>query len=292
MKELVPFDDHTRIKELEATDFDLLHLNYRDAVKIYDGSSPHRHTFFELFLFETKGDRHEIDFKNFPVSACSVHFVSPSQVHKLDHGKAKGVLFCFNEKLISRADKKKINEAFPFYSLNAHLPFIDLSKKDFSEIKAFVSLIEHEFKLNSPAKFSVIAALLSALLEKLKEKYKAENSTTKKFSVSFHPYIVGFFSLVEKNFINHLSVSDYASLLNISPNYLNALCKKETGKTAVLLIQERTLLEAKRLLYSTTLSIKEISSELNFEDPAYFNRFFKKLSRQTPLFFRQKESNS
>ncbi len=98
--------------------------------------------------------------------------------------------------------------------------------------------------------------------------------------------------MIDKNYSDHLNVQQYSEKLNLSPNYLNALCKKETGKTAIQLIHERILLEARRLLYSTNLSVKEISFSLQFEDVAYFNRFFKKNMAVTPLEYRQQFQNS
>jgi AraC family transcriptional regulator, transcriptional activator of pobA len=290
MANSIATDDH--VKSLADKDFDLLHIN-ESGMRNYDGSLPHRHTFFELFVFEEKGYVHEIDFNKYPVEQYSVHFVSPAQVHKLIHRNAKGILFCFNESFVRLPAGKKIADVFPFYSLDAHRPLVRLTKKEFEELAEFIKMISSEFFSGSTYRFDIISALLSAYLLKLKEKYitsgeKNFNSKTKKDAlIAKHPYVRQFILLIDKNFDQHLSVQEYAEKLNISPNYLNALCKQELGKTAVGLVHERILLEAKRLLYSTMLTAKEISSELNFEDTAYFNRFFKKHTGQTPLFFRQ-----
>ncbi|MBC7861480.1 MAG: AraC family transcriptional regulator, partial [Bacteroidia bacterium] len=278
--------DHGRIKELSDVDFELLGLN-QEAPKMYDGTSPHRHTFFELFIFRSAGTFHEIDFKKFPVNQYSIHFVAPLQVHKLQHGKAKGLLFCFNESLFRRADKKSTGEVFPFYAINADKPFIDLSKKDFDEMMVLVNLVVKEYDSVSEARFEVISSLMNVFLNKLKEKYAEERPQVARKTSGKNPAVLDFLQKIERDYLLHAAVSDYAEQLNLSPNYLNALCKKELGTTAVSLIQERMALEAKRMLYSTTLSVKEISLQLNFEDTSYFNRFFKKLTGQTPLYFRQ-----
>jgi AraC family transcriptional regulator, transcriptional activator of pobA len=292
MSNAVPIDDHGRVKELREADFELLHINYKNAPRIYDGASPHRHSFYEMFFFESRGIQHEIDFKNFEVEAYSVHFVSPAQVHKLLAGTARGVLFCFNPDFLTRADKKTVAEAWPFYSLHAHQPFLQFSKKEFEDLTEYIRLIEKEYQSGDSLKFEIISGLLKSLLNKLKEKYFSRKDDSNQNTVSVHPYIIKFLSRIETDFIKHLTVQEYAELLYLSPNYLNALCKKELGKSAVSIVQERVLLEAKRLLYSTNKNIKEISAELNFDDAAYFNRFFKKHTGQTPLFFRQKEGQS
>ena len=80
---------------------------------------------------------------------------------------------------------------------------------------------------------------------------------------------------------------EYADLLYITPNHLNALCQDLLGKTAGELIRDRTLLEAKRLLTNAKMTATEIAYELNFKDNSYFNRFFKKNAGMTPDDFRK-----
>jgi AraC-like DNA-binding protein len=82
---------------------------------------------------------------------------------------------------------------------------------------------------------------------------------------------------------------DYAAKMNITPNYLNALCRKKSGKSAGELIRQRILLEAKRLLAHSTMSISEIAFQLGFEDNSYFGRYFRRYTRLTPGEFRQQQ---
>src|SRR5690606_22830534 len=82
-------------------------------------------------------------------------------------------------------------------------------------------------------------------------------------------------------------VKDYAARLCITPNYLNAVCTKVTGKSAGEHIRERIMLEAKRLLLHSDNTVSEIAGELNFDDNPYFCRFFKKYAQITPEQFRK-----
>jgi len=84
------------------------------------------------------------------------------------------------------------------------------------------------------------------------------------------------------------SPSQYASKLNISPVYLNEAVKKTTGQTVSDYIQREIMTHAKRLLFYTNLSIKEIALELGYEDWAYFTRLFTKTSAISPRQFRKK----
>jgi AraC family transcriptional regulator, transcriptional activator of pobA len=87
-------------------------------------------------------------------------------------------------------------------------------------------------------------------------------------------------------------VSDYATLLNISPNHLNKTVKAVTGKSPGKWIDEAIVLEAKVLLYQSNLSISAIAAELGFDDQSYFTRLFKKYEGATPLSFRKRIEKS
>jgi AraC-like DNA-binding protein len=104
-----------------------------------------------------------------------------------------------------------------------------------------------------------------------------------------------FQKLIEKNFATLKLPKDYAELLYITPNHLNAICNDILGQSAGEVIRNRILLEAKRLLINADLSIAEIGYRLNFNDNSYFTRFFKKYAGITPEEFRRttlKHSNN
>ena len=95
-----------------------------------------------------------------------------------------------------------------------------------------------------------------------------------------------FKKLVEQHF-NHMRLpKDYAAMLYITPNHLNALCHDVLGKPAGEMIRDRVLLEAKRLLVSSGLGVAEIAYQLDFKDNSYFTKFFKKYASVTPEEFR------
>jgi AraC-like DNA-binding protein len=96
-----------------------------------------------------------------------------------------------------------------------------------------------------------------------------------------------FEDLIEKHFSEWHQPQVYANELSITANYLNAKCKSSSGKTAGQWIRARLILEAKRLLVNSELSISEISYQLNFEDNSYFTKFFKSGTGISPSDFRQ-----
>jgi AraC-like DNA-binding protein len=124
--------------------------------------------------------------------------------------------------------------------------------------------------------------VLSVYVSRLYTEQLSANAGTKERKV-----LQQFKQLINKHFLELHLVADYAQLLRISAGYLNEVIKQQSGKTAIEHIHERILLEAKRQLLHTGASMKEIAYNLGFEDAAYFSRFFKRLTGQTPAAFRQ-----
>jgi AraC family transcriptional activator of pobA len=100
---------------------------------------------------------------------------------------------------------------------------------------------------------------------------------------------IEFRALVEQHYLEHWSVASYAAALNVTPSKLNRVSKVLTSRSAFELTQERLLQEAKRRLVYIDGPIQALAYDLGFEDPTYFNRFFKKRTGMTPTRFRREQ---
>lgn len=100
-------------------------------------------------------------------------------------------------------------------------------------------------------------------------------------------YLSAFSQLVERHFREHLGIDEYARRLGISPAHLNSVARRLSGQTALGIVHQRLLLEAKRDLVYTAMTVNEIADRLGFSEPAYFTRFFKRLSGVSPSVFRK-----
>ena len=97
-----------------------------------------------------------------------------------------------------------------------------------------------------------------------------------------------FARLVESHYREHLSLAEYAQRLGVSTTHLNCLCREFHGASALSVLHQRLLLEAKRSLQYTSMTITQVSDYLGFSDVTYFSRFFRKRGGMTPKEFKMK----
>lgn len=151
-------------------------------------------------------------------------------------------------------------------------------------IRGLLDQIEAEFRTPGAASVRLQVWLVRALLLLLvRERLRADDSAN---DGSGNRLMERFRQLVEAHYAEHWPVDSYAAALNITESRLNRLSRKLSGQTAFALTQERLLLEARRKLIYTATPVSQLAYELGFSDPAYFCRFFKKLTGQAPSAFR------
>ncbi|MGZ3851858.1 MAG: helix-turn-helix domain-containing protein [Flavisolibacter sp.] len=163
-------------------------------------------------------------------------------------------------------------------------PYIQLTDEQARKIEKIFKTIISEKQQEGPHQNEFIAIKIIELIIRCERLYSDTHDVSRnRISLDLTQK---FTDLVEINFTKERSVTFYASQLHIHPNYLNALVKSHTGLTAKESIQNRILLETKYLLHTTDLSIKEISNEMGFDDPTYFNVFFRRFENLSPAAYR------
>ncbi|MHA7609937.1 helix-turn-helix domain-containing protein [Elizabethkingia meningoseptica] len=243
----------------------------------------HKHDFFIILLFQHAKGVHSIDFIDHEISDYQIHLLFPDQLHRWDiMSETIGY-----QLMISRSLFESISPSlrFPLAYYYKH-PVISISEDEFQSFLYEFSSINKELTsapvlweiINTRCK--IIALTLSKIAEGIFNDFKIYSSS---------PILSKFFSLTDQYFKQERSVNFYAEKLSISPNYLNIICKKHLNTSASSLIQDRTLLEAKRLLKSTDISVKEIVYDLGFYDHASFSKFFKLHTGMTPSQFKEQK---
>jgi AraC-like DNA-binding protein len=242
---------------------------------------PHRHDFFVFLLFEKGSGTHTIDFVDYKVKDHQIHLLFPDQVHNWRLGKNTAGY----QLMISRPvfETFAAHLFFSFVLYQNH-PVIDLSPKVFQKLMYEFQAIENELHLK-PVQWEVIN-LRSRLVAQLVSR-EAENKFEDLAVYRTKPSLFQYHSLVDIHFKEQKSVAFYAGQLNITPNYLNVLCKRHFHVPATFLIQNRVILEAKRLMQASDKSLKEIAFELGFGDLAYFSNFFKSQTGVAPSEYRK-----
>ncbi|MDR7128163.1 AraC-like DNA-binding protein [Algoriphagus sp. 4150] len=253
-----------------------------DNFPLEEASDAHRHD-YHFFIIQEKGTTtFEIDFKKHSIKGATVVYIHPNQVHRfLKTKEAVFIGLLINNENLNAEYLNLLEEIVPAdpLALKGELlsAMTDTAALCIKAAQRKPDILYHTFLKDMCN--ALVALILSHYLEKVKpvEKFSRFETVSKAFKIS-----------LEKNFINLKKPAEYAKLLNISPSYLNECVKNATGNSVSHLIQQRVILEAKRLLYHSNKSVKEIAAELGYDDYPYFSRVFSKIAGMTALTFRNK----
>jgi len=146
--------------------------------------------------------------------------------------------------------------------------------------------LEREYTSNDPARVLALEARLGMILVLFTREMASQGEPDAAVVDRGARHLQRFQALIEEHFRSWLSIEDYATALGITATQLNNICRTRAGKSALQLVHERVVLEAKRNLVYTVMTISEIAYVLGFSDPAYFSRFFSKRVGVPPSVFR------
>jgi len=242
----------------------------------------HRDDHYIFFLLESGVSSLMIDFHEVLLNASCIYYVLPGQVHHRIRAQQAGGWFVALDTLLIPPDYRDVFEN----RLMLQQPFV-LNDKLLSQCRSLLCVLEQKLYEDEQAAFniSVIHSLLQSFLGIAAGGFceqtdpRDRQSRPAQISQEFKKILLSGFRTIK-------SPSAYASQLNVSESYLNESLKKVTGFSVTYWIQHEVVLEAKRMLYYTSLSVKEVAHQLGYEDHTYFSRLFKKFTDVTPLTFR------
>lgn len=247
----------------------------------------HRHSFYHLVFFTKGSGKQQIDFKAFDVSPNMIYFMIPGQVHSWNfESEPDGYLINFSTSYFSALLlKQEYLDKFNFFSGRPEEQVLLLDNATSEKITLIFEDILKEGETATTINDDLVRVLLLRIF------IEVARTTLSKDHQELNPYnhtiLKNFQQLIEQNFTKLRLPKQYAELLYITPNHLNALCNDFLATSAGKLIRDRILLEAKRLLINLDLRVSEIAEKLNFEDQSYFVKFFKKYEGTTPDKFRK-----
>ena len=181
----------------------------------------------------------------------------------------------------------KVVEEFPFYDTTG-TPVFQVSDQELSSITDLIIRMDSELQQHRAGREKALKMYLYLLLLEAKRSYERQGLDVSPPTSDHRALVTRFRKLVSVHYLTKRKVSDYAQLLSVTPNYLNRVIKDTTGITASASIKEMLLQEARSLLRYTDQTISEIAYKLDFSDPASFNRFFRTLTAETPLTYRNR----
>lgn len=246
--------------------------------------NPHYHDFFQVSLLTGPG-RLMHDFRETDVAGDTLFFLSPGQVHTVrpDLGTG-GTIVSFTREFLDDPSGKLLE--LPFYFATNGVPWISVDPRNSATVRAIFQEMQEEFDSAKPGAAEILRALLHILFVKAGRWYGGEEEPVR--GRRGHVIVRKFHQEVERHFQEWQTLEPYAALLGVSVNHLNDVVKDTTGSSAGEHIRLRRLLDSKRLLLYSELSVSEIGYHLAFKDPSYFSRFFRRYERMTPAEFRSR----
>lgn len=244
----------------------------------------HRHSYFHLLWVTQGAGRHMIDFCDHPVRDSSIFIVAPGQIHFWSVlPQTQGYVFNFNaETFASNSGGAALVEQLRLrlHTNPAFYPNIEQAQA----VSQIVELIAAEYQRPGRGSTEIVTHLFQVLLLR---SMRIEQPNVVATPSAFRGLNQRFALEVESRFMDSSAIADYASALCVSERTLAEATKRAAGKTPKEIILDRILLEAKRLLHHSNMAVSDIAYRLNFEDPAYFGRFFRLRTGMAPGEFKR-----
>jgi len=245
---------------------------------------PHRHDFYHLFWIESGNGTFVSDGRSYLLTRGSLIFVSPGQVHAWKcNDTLKGYVLCFEPaSLFSGSDRpyRLLHDLAQFSATTKDRATFQVAGSTYRILRVAFKNLADEFHGSAEFRCDMVRSQITALLIRL---HRLCLSTPSVEAQGYSTHLTNrFLSLLEKEAGKLQRARYYTSALSVSPRVLVDAVLAETGKSPSAWIRDRTLLEARRLLIYTDLTISEIAYRLNFRNVSYFVRFYRRLAGVPP----------
>lgn len=272
------------VKKLGYTDIDSNAVeegklaSYRDFIKI---------------IFLRSGSHIQVDFKGYPLMQDALFFVQGGQYYQIDETASNGALLFYNRDFycVEIHDKEVACDGILFHNIY-EIPVVYLDDAQSAVMQGILTEIKGEMQREESGMEEMLRILLKQIIIRSTRLWKQAHQVENEESRQDVEFARRFSQLVEAHYITRHSVADYAALMNITPKALQKRVAKYSKATPNDIIKDRIILEAKRLLVHTDLSVKEIGYKLGYEDPAYFIRLFTNQTEESPQHFRKSYQQS
>ena len=261
---------------------DLLHCeSIADRSRLHDWEiRPHRHADLTQLLYVRRGWAEvEVEGVRTRIDEAAVQVVPPLCIHGFRFSeRVEGHVLTLANPLLTQLETALDGQEAALRSAGLHR-----AGKDKRYLNTLFEAIDQEYRTPAPARDLLLQSLVGVLAVWVGRQMLVGQAQRPSRAQEL---LTAFIRQVESDFSQQHSVETYAAQLDITPAYLNTLARRFTGHTAQGVLHQRLLLEAKRQLIYTAMTASQISDGLGFSEPAYFSRFFKRLTGLSPRDFR------
>lgn len=229
-----------------------------------------------------------INFSEYTLTPGSLAFLYPKSMWKIIDSSDDFNACYFSIKGTSAKEWNAFIDLDTVFSISSYIakhPYTALSPDESRVIEEYLQLLQNRYNANADA--TVIRFLLSAFTLELNRIFTLREKSDKSKLSRQEDILWKFLTLLKEYHTQQRSVNFYADRLYISPKHLSSVIKQMSHKTAHEIIADFVILSAKRMLKTTTMSIQEISDELNFANQSFFGKFFKQNTGLSPSSYRK-----
>lgn len=247
---------------------------------------PHALDFHDIVLVTRGRGTFVLDGVPLEVRPGRILFTTPGQVRRWRVPKLDGICLFFPALFLQEFFRDtQFVDRLPYFRHEAGEECgLGLAPRTASTLRRQMLAMRDELQRIRPDSVHLLRAQLHEILIRLARLYTAAHPAPS--PPPTHPVVRRYQELVERHFRHLHRTADYTRRLSITTGHLTALCRKQLGRSAKQLLQERIAVEARRFLLYTDRTAESIAQDLGFADPSYFGRFFRKMSGMSPRKFR------
>jgi len=255
-------------------------------------STLHAHDYYQLMWFWKGTGCHHIDFADEELQAGRIFVVSPGQPHQFKPCEnTEGIIIQFDDSFFSQEGHKLENIIkYSVFNVFDRPPYYIIGEQTANRLHGIAEeMIRESTDDGNFGHIDYIHNLVKMFLiilirEGLRNDHEHLYGTTAAYT-----NFINFRKELDRNYRRYHSVQQYASELGMSVKTLSNSTLQCSGQSPLKLINNRLIVEAKRMLMSTPKLVKEIAYELGFEDDSYFVKFFRREVGILPTVFREQE---
>lgn len=255
----------------------------------YERSRPHRHDFYYGVLLDQGEIELSVDFEHIKLSGQSLFLSYPGQIHHVISSRTeRGWYLAFDPSILDEQLKNILDECL------SQVILVPLSSAQCVTFFSYLSQLYSSYQ--DPLQLfhkRIMESMTVAFVYQLASAYLSmEQVNLVRHSARSIEITKSFRQILRRNFTLMKKPSHYAAQMNITITHLNDTIRAVTGFPVTYHIQQELMREAQRLLYQSSLTVKEIAGTLGFEDAGYFNRLFHKVVGISPGRFRKQSETA